>query len=125
MNDRLSNAIARWLSHPTGVLQGLLTTAAWFSIPWFFHWSFAAVVFWYLAYCTFVSYETQFTLAYQNKKAELHMLNMMRLLVAFAEEAKREQDEQGRDHDEIAQRIKADPSTPFPVPPPPPRVPEA
>lgn len=94
-------------------------------MPTIFGWSESAAVFWYLAYCTFISYATQFTLAYQNKKAELHMLNMMRLLVAFAEEAKREQDEQGRDLDEIAHRIKADPSTPFPVPPPPPRVPEA
>lgn len=125
MNDRLSNAIAHWLSHPTGIFQAITTTAIWFSVPTIFGWSESAAVFWYLAYCTFISYATQFTLAYQNKKAEVHTLNMMRLLVAFAEEAKREQDEQGRDLDEIAHRIKADPSTPFPVPPPAPRVPEA
>lgn len=125
MNDRLSNAIAHWLSHPTGIFQAITTTAIWFSVPRIFHWSENAAVFWYLAYCTFISYATQFTLAYQNKKAELHMLNMMRLLVAFAEEAKREQAEQGKDLDEIAHRIKTDPSTPFPVPPAPPGVPEA
>ena len=125
MNDRLSNAIARWLSHPTGIFQAITTTAIWFSVPRLLHWTESSAVFWYLAYCTFISYATQFTLAYQNKKAELHMLNMMRLLVAFAEEAKREQAEQGKDLDEIAHRIKVDPSTPFPLSPPPPGVSEA
>lgn len=114
MNDRLSNAIARWLSHPSGISQAIVTTAVWFSVPWFFHWSFQTAVFWYLAYCTFISYATQFTLAYQNKKAELHMLNTMRLLVALSEEVKNEQEEQGGQLDEIVHRIKEDhPSIPL------------
>ena len=115
MNDRLSNAIARWLSHPSGIFQAIITTAIWFSIPHIFHWSENRAVFWYLAYCTFISYATQFTLAYQNKKAEIHMLNMMRLLVAFAEDARKEQVEQGDQLDEIVYRIKEDhPSIPVP-----------
>lgn len=114
MNDKISNAVARWLSHPTGIFQSVVISAAWFSTPWIFQWKENSVIFWYLAYCTFISYATQFTLAYQNKKAELHMLNTMRLLVALAEEAKSEQVEIGRELDEITYRIKEDhPSIPL------------
>ena len=76
--------------------------------PLVFGWKTMVVVFWYLAYCTFISYATQFTLAYQNRKAERHgelvlrnMTDTMRLLVAMAEDAKRERDEQGEQLDEI------------------------
>lgn len=117
LNDRLSYVIARWLSHPSGITQAIITTAIWFSVPWYFNWPFQTAIFWYLAYCTFISYATQFTLAYQNKKAELHMLNTMRLLVALAEEVKLEQVEQGGLLDEITHRIKEENSSSLSIPP--------
>jgi len=95
LNDRLSSGIARWLSHPTGVAQAFITTLIWFSIPFLVGFSETTAIFWYLAYCTFISYATQFTLAYQNKKAELHMLNLLKLLVAMAEEDKIDRFRQG------------------------------
>lgn len=106
MNDRLSNAIARWLSHPTGIAQAIVTTSIWFSIPRIFHWPESAAVFWYLAYCTFISYATQFTLAYQNKKAETHMLNLMKLQVAMAEQFAVQQDEQSEDLEQSSETLK-------------------
>ena len=100
MNDRLSRAVAGWLAHPSGVFQALATTAVWFATPPLFHWSWSAAVFWYLGYCTFISFATQFTLAYQNRKAETalelalrNMTDLMRLVVALAEEIKHEQEE--------------------------------
>ena len=50
------------------------------------------VVFWYLAYCTFISFATQFTLAYQNQRAQSaldlslrNMTDMMKLDIVLAE----------------------------------------
>jgi hypothetical protein len=69
-HDRISRLVAAWLAHPTGIFQALTTTALWFSIPLLAGWAWMAAVFWYLAYCTFVSFATQFTIAYQNAKAQ-------------------------------------------------------
>lgn len=61
-------------------------------------WSSNAAVFWYLGFCTFVSFATQFTLAYQNRRSEAaleqalrNMTDLMRLMVAIAREIKGEQ----------------------------------
>ena len=92
MNDRLSRWVAGWLAHPSGVLQALTTTAAWLAVPIAFHWRLTTAIFWYLAYCTFISFATQFTLAYQNQKAERalaltlrNQADTMRLLLQLAE----------------------------------------
>lgn len=91
MNEKISRLVARWLAHPTGIFQALGTTALWFATPPVFHWSWHAAVFWYLGYCTFISFATQFTLAYQNNKAQValdlslrNMTDMMRLDIALA-----------------------------------------
>ena len=90
MNDRLSRWVAAWLAHPTGVLQALGTTVIWLATP-FLGWSWHDAVFWYLGYCTFISFATQFTLAYQNRKAEAaqeltlrNMVDLMNLNVTLA-----------------------------------------
>ena len=93
MNERLSRWVAAWLAHPTGIAQALVTTAGWFAAPFAFHWPWHSVIFWYLGYCTFISFATQFTIAYQNQKAEAaleltlrNMTDMMRLDIALAEQ---------------------------------------
>jgi len=92
VNDRISRWVAAWLAHPTGIAQALVTTGIWFSMPAVFHWSFQTAIFWYLAYCTFISFATQFTLAYQNHKAERALVmslknqaDTMRLLLELAQ----------------------------------------
>jgi low affinity Fe/Cu permease len=104
MHDRLSNMVARWLSHPTGFAQAVVGTLLFF-VPAVFGWPVTAALFWYFGLCTFVSFATQFTLAYQNKKAELHMLNTMRLLVALAEEIREQQARQQAELEDIHQEL--------------------
>ena len=88
--------MAAWLAHPTGIFQALLTTAAWFSTPFALGWREQSAVFWYLAYCTFVSFATQFTLAYQNRKAEraltLSLRNQADTMKLLLELAKRDEE---------------------------------
>lgn len=106
MNDRLSGLVAEWLAHPTGILQSLLITSAFFASGLVF--GEKSVLFWYLAYCTFVSFATQFTIAYQNRKAEQvlemalrNMTDLMGLVVALTKEIKGEQSEQAEALDQI------------------------
>lgn len=87
----MSRWVARWLAHPTGILQALLITGVWFAAP-FIGWQEHAAIFWYLAFCTFISFATQFTIAFQNQKAELaleqtlrNITDLMRLDVTLAE----------------------------------------
>lgn len=89
-----------WLAHRTGITQAVVVTACWFAAPFVFGWPTSAAVFWYLALCTFISFATQFTLAYQNRKAEAtlelalrNMTDLMRLTVALAKEIQGEQAE--------------------------------
>ena len=88
------------MAHPTGVVQALATTCLWFSAPLALGWSENTAVFWYLAYCTFISFATQFTLAYQNRRAEAaleqtlrNLTDLMKLDVAMAEQVDRALDE--------------------------------
>ena len=106
MNERLSRWVAAWLSHPTGIVQAIATTAAWFAVAFGIGGHSQTAVFWYLAYCTFISYATQFTLAYQNRLSERHNLNQMRLLVALAEEIRANQKAQGAQLDEISEELE-------------------
>lgn len=91
MNERISRYVAKWLAHPSGIAQALFVTVLWFASPFLLHWTYTTAIFWYLAYCTFISFATQFTLAYQNHKAEIvlkqtldNQSDMMRLAVAMA-----------------------------------------
>lgn len=113
MNERVSQIVAAWLAHPTGIVQALTVTTIWFSAPFALHVSFTTAIFWYLAYCTFISFATQFTLAYQNRKSEAaleltlrNLTDMMRLLVALAEEIRHGQDEQDEQLIELEERLE-------------------
>lgn len=49
----------------------------------------------FLFFATLISFLTQFPIAYASRRAEHHTLNMMRLLVALAEEIRANQTAQG------------------------------
>lgn len=71
-----------------------------FFVPIVFGWRLRDALFYYLAFATFVSFQTQFTLAYQNRKKELrdelmlrNLVDTMRLLVAMSEKQEDQLDE--------------------------------
>lgn len=84
MNSRLSGLVARWLAHPTGIMQAVSTTFAWATIPWLLGWSETSAIFWYLAFCTFISYATQFTIGYQNEQADRKLNEALGTLLQLA-----------------------------------------
>ena len=100
IHHTLSRLVAKWLAHPTGIFQALAISAAWFAAPLVFGISWMGAIYWYLAWCTFISFATQFTLAYQNKKSEdqnemilKNMTDTMKLVLAVAREVRGELDE--------------------------------
>lgn len=100
MNERISRWVAAWLAHPTGIFQSLAITAVWLSSPVVFGWTEHTAQWWYLAFCTFVSFATQFTIAFQGRKNELaaamqleNQAAQMRLLLALTKEIQGDQEE--------------------------------
>ena len=88
---RVAERFTDWLASPLALLQAIIITLPWLvvvAVGWDPH------GFWFLFFATLISFLTQFPLAYASRRSEEHMLKMMRLMVALAEEIKSGQDEQ-------------------------------
>lgn len=81
----LAERFTDWLASPAALLQGLILTLVW--LPAVFL-GIDRHGFWFLFAATLVSFITQFPLAYASRRSEAHMLKLMKLLVALAEENK-------------------------------------
>lgn len=100
---RLAERFTDWLASPRALIQGLVLTFLWLPLVWF---GIDAHGFWFLFFATLVSFITQFPLAYASRRSEMHMVKLMRLMVALAEEIKSEQGEQTAQLDEIEEHIE-------------------
>ena len=98
----LAERFTDWLSSPAGLIQGLILTLVWIPLVIF---GADKHGFWFLFFATLVSFLTQFPLAYASRRAEMHTLKLMKLMVALAEEIKADVAEQGEQLDEIEDRL--------------------
>lgn len=99
----LANRFTDWLTSPIALLHGLVICV----LPLVlreFGFSWTTVVLADMNALTVGSWITQFPLAYSSRRGEEHMLKLMRLMVALAEEIKTGQQEQ----DELLEGIAED-----------------
>lgn len=98
----LAGRFTDWLASPAALVQGIVLTLLWLPLIWF---GLDEHGFWFLFFATLVSFLTQFPLAYASRRSERHMLKLMRLMVALAEEIKHGQDDQDHALEEIEEKL--------------------
>lgn len=99
----LAERFTDWLASPAALIQGLALTLPWLVLVGL---GVDPHGFWFLFFATILSFLTQFPLAYAARRAERHMLNTMRLLLAVAERLEQGQDAQDAQLEDIEERLE-------------------